>query len=101
MILPGDLTEHPTGATPLSEGDLKGLLPTWVTTRAELNTVEAENILRARLWATSSRRFRNTQSLLHLDRLPICTGECLEMCGAGPGTCGAGGTLKGSPAPIM
>jgi len=64
-----DLSGQPPGATPLSEEDLEGLLPTWVTTRADLNTVEAENILRARLWAQSPRRFRDPQSLLHLDRL--------------------------------
>jgi hypothetical protein len=64
-----DLTGQPPGTTPLSEEDLEGLLPTWVTTRAELNTVEAENILRARLWAQSPRRFRNPEALLLLDRL--------------------------------
>jgi Fic-DOC domain mobile mystery protein B len=69
MTPPEGLTEQPPGATPLSEEDLEGLIPTWVTTRSDLNTVEAENILRARVWATSARRFRKPQALLHLDRL--------------------------------
>jgi Fic-DOC domain mobile mystery protein B len=70
VIPPDDLAAQPPGATPLSEEDLEGLIPTWVTTRAELNTVEAENILRARIWALQSRRRpRDPDALLHLDRL--------------------------------
>ncbi len=35
------------GATPLEEGELEGLRQAWVTTRGDLNEVEADNILTA------------------------------------------------------
>jgi Fic-DOC domain mobile mystery protein B len=47
---------QPDGATPLTEQDVAGLKPSWITTQGELNQVEAENILRARLWASRTRR---------------------------------------------
>jgi Fic-DOC domain mobile mystery protein B len=47
---------QPEGATPLTEEDLEGLKPSWVSTQAELNHAEAENILRGRLWASRARR---------------------------------------------
>ena len=50
-----DLTEPVPGATPLDEGDLAGLIPTWVTTRADLDAVENEGIQRAVLWVFSPR----------------------------------------------
>jgi hypothetical protein len=43
------LTE-PEGTTPLSDGDLVGLKPTWVATRADLDEVEQTNIAKAALW---------------------------------------------------
>jgi Fic-DOC domain mobile mystery protein B len=50
-----DLLAEPQDATPLTEGERKGLrLP--VLTRAELNQVEAENISRAVSWLFLSRR---------------------------------------------
>jgi hypothetical protein len=42
-----DLFEEPEGATPLNPEDAKGLIPTWVATRTDLNTVERENIDKA------------------------------------------------------
>lgn len=39
---------EPDGATPLAEEDFEGLVPSWVSTKADLNRAEAENILRAR-----------------------------------------------------
>jgi Fic-DOC domain mobile mystery protein B len=47
---------QPDGATPLTTEDVEGLKPSWVSTQAELNQAEAENILRGRLWATRARR---------------------------------------------
>lgn len=37
---------EPTGATPIDEEDLRGLIPEFIATRADLNQVEYENILR-------------------------------------------------------
>jgi Fic-DOC domain mobile mystery protein B len=48
--------EDPQGATPLSPDDMEGLRLSWVSTRAELDRAEAENILRGRTWAFSRRR---------------------------------------------
>ena len=44
------------GATPLTPEDVEGLLPTWVTTRADLNLVEQTNIESAVRWAFVGRR---------------------------------------------
>lgn len=41
---------EPDGTTPLADSDLEGLKPTWVSTRAELNQVEQENIIKATSW---------------------------------------------------
>ena len=49
------LFEEPDGATPLDPDDARGLIPTWVATREELNRVEAENIAKAVVWAASGR----------------------------------------------
>lgn len=45
----------PDGATPLAPQDQRGLLQTWITTRADLNTAEQANILAGRAWAYRSR----------------------------------------------
>jgi len=50
------LDGQPEGATPLTAEDLDGLKPSWVSTQAELNQAEAENILRGRIWASRARR---------------------------------------------
>ncbi|MGH2903115.1 MAG: mobile mystery protein B [Solirubrobacteraceae bacterium] len=42
---------EPSGATPLEEEDLRGLIPDFVATRADLNQVEFENITQALPWA--------------------------------------------------
>jgi Fic-DOC domain mobile mystery protein B len=36
---------EPSGATPLGPEELDGLIPSWVATRAELNTVEQQNVI--------------------------------------------------------
>lgn len=48
-----DLFEVSDGATPLADGDRKGLLRTDIATRGELNTAEAQNIADATAWAFS------------------------------------------------
>jgi Fic-DOC domain mobile mystery protein B len=47
---------NPTGATPLTPEEVEGLLPTWVTTSADLNRVEQTNIETAIMWAFIGRR---------------------------------------------
>jgi Fic-DOC domain mobile mystery protein B len=42
--------------TPLSPAEREGLIPTYITTRAELNDAEQENISEADQWAFSRRR---------------------------------------------
>ena len=41
----------PVGATPLTDEDLEGLVPTDVATRGDLDRAELENIVEARTWA--------------------------------------------------
>lgn len=50
-IILGTIGPEPEGATPLNEEDLKGLIPDFVATRADLNQVEYENIAKALPWA--------------------------------------------------
>lgn len=42
---------EPPGATPIADEDLEGLIPSFVTTRADLNLVEYENIAKSLPWA--------------------------------------------------
>jgi Fic-DOC domain mobile mystery protein B len=39
---------YPPGATPITDEEEQGLIPTWVASRGDLNLVEAENILKGR-----------------------------------------------------
>jgi Fic-DOC domain mobile mystery protein B len=54
--------DDPPGATPLTDDDRVGLIPTDVATRGDLNDVEAANISVARTWATT--RSWTAESLL-------------------------------------
>jgi Fic-DOC domain mobile mystery protein B len=63
-VTAGDLFQEPEGATPLSPDDAKGLIPTWVATRADLNAAEQENIARAIVWASGSPRMGSLASLM-------------------------------------
>ncbi len=47
----GSIGPEPSGATPIEEEDLEGLIPDFVATRADLNQVEFENITKALAWA--------------------------------------------------
>jgi Fic-DOC domain mobile mystery protein B len=46
---------YPPGATPLNKDEISGLIPTHITTRAELDRLEQENINDAMLWLRSAR----------------------------------------------
>jgi hypothetical protein len=48
--------EQLDGATPLIPEEVEGLKSSWISTQGELNQAEAENILRARSWASRTRR---------------------------------------------
>jgi Fic-DOC domain mobile mystery protein B len=48
--------EEPEGATPLKEEDKEGLIPAYISTRAELNQAEQMNIITAEIWAFEKRR---------------------------------------------
>ena len=47
--------EQPDGATPLDPDETAGLLLTHITTRAELNRWEQENIVLGEVWAFGRR----------------------------------------------
>lgn len=52
-LAPWNAEEEPDGATPLTADEVDGLKPSWIATRADLNTAEQENIakgLRSRRW---------------------------------------------------
>jgi Fic-DOC domain mobile mystery protein B len=50
-----DLFQEPPDATALSPAEREGLLQTWITTRAELNRAEEENIASGANWARRRR----------------------------------------------
>lgn len=45
-----DVFDGPPGSTPIEPDDREGLIPTWVATRADLNSAEQENISQAVVW---------------------------------------------------
>jgi Fic-DOC domain mobile mystery protein B len=55
---------EPSGATPIEEQDLDGLIPDFVTTRADLNQVEFENVLAAFPWAQRQARLLGVDGVL-------------------------------------
>jgi Fic-DOC domain mobile mystery protein B len=55
---------EPSGATPLEEEDLEGLIPDFVATRADLNQVEFENITKALLWTQRQGRSLGVEDIL-------------------------------------
>lgn len=59
-----DLFDGPEGATPLDSDDAKGLIPTWVATRGDLNAAEQANIAKALTWASTSQRMGSRASLM-------------------------------------
>jgi Fic-DOC domain mobile mystery protein B len=59
-----ELFKELEGATPIDSEDAKGLIPTWVATRGDLNAVEQENIARSMVWASTSPRMHSLATLL-------------------------------------
>ncbi len=51
-----DIFDEPEDATPLSPEDKRGLIPSYISTRAELNREEQRNILEAVVWASGRTR---------------------------------------------
>lgn len=59
------LYDYPDGATPLDPDEIKGLIPTHIVNREQLNAQEQENILDAQLWLASARMGKiNTETNL-------------------------------------
>lgn len=50
-MITGNIFDEPEGATPLDPDDAAGLIPSWIATRADLNSAEQGNIAKARTWA--------------------------------------------------
>ena len=63
-MTPLDLFDEPAGATPLDPDDAKGLIPTWVATRGDLNAAEQANIAKALTWASTSQAMGSRASLM-------------------------------------
>jgi Fic-DOC domain mobile mystery protein B len=55
---------EPSGATPIEDEDLDGLIPDFVATRADLNQVEFENITKALPWAQQQARSLGAEGIL-------------------------------------
>lgn len=55
--------KYPKGATPLDINEINGLIPDYITTQGELNTIEKENIVKAIKWSTG----RNHKEILEVD----------------------------------
>lgn len=52
----GVFDDHDDAATPLTPDERQGLIPTYITTRAELNEAEHLNIVQAEAWTSRRRR---------------------------------------------
>lgn len=76
-----DIFEEPDGGTDLSEEEKEGLIPSYISTRADLNRAEQQNIAKGELWAFSKKR--NPLSLSFLNTLhKKMYGEVWEWAGA-------------------
>jgi Fic-DOC domain mobile mystery protein B len=56
----------PSGATPLTPDDAKGLIPKGISTRGHLNQFESANIQQALIWAIKSKK-QKPSDLLNID----------------------------------
>ena len=61
-----DLFQEPEDATPLEAEEREQLLQTWITSRADLNIAEQENIIDGAAWARN-RRSRRPADMLNPD----------------------------------
>jgi Fic-DOC domain mobile mystery protein B len=55
---------EPSGATPIAQEDLEGLIPDFVATRADVNQVEFENVTQALAWAQRQARTFGPEGIL-------------------------------------
>jgi Fic-DOC domain mobile mystery protein B len=55
--------QYPKGATPLDPDELAGLIPNYITTQGELNTLERDNILDALTWAAKKKKTKDRASI--------------------------------------
>lgn len=62
-----DIFEEQDGATELSEEEKDGLIPSYISTRGELNQAEQQNIVKGELWAFTKKH--NPLDMAFLDRL--------------------------------
>jgi Fic-DOC domain mobile mystery protein B len=74
MITPNWGAEPP-GATPLGPDEFDQLIPTDIATRADLNAVERDNILSARVWAFTQRSISDADALLQSKTLDAIHGR--------------------------
>lgn len=51
-----NIFEADDNSTPLNEEEQKGLIPSWITTRSELNDAEARGIFEAEKWLLTSKQ---------------------------------------------
>ena len=65
----GTIGPEPSGATPIEDEDLAGLIPTFIATRSDLNTVEFDNIAKALPWAFQRAREMGPQGILEFNFL--------------------------------
>ena len=65
--LNADIFNEPNDATPLSEEEKEGLIPSYISTREELNQAEQANIAKAHLWVFD--RVRNPLDVVFLRKL--------------------------------
>jgi Fic-DOC domain mobile mystery protein B len=59
--------DYPPDATPLDPNEVEGLIPDYITTQAELNALERENIIEATNWAESRRHSEILTATFALD----------------------------------
>jgi Fic-DOC domain mobile mystery protein B len=69
MNAEGYQPEYLPGATPLDPNEVRGLIPTYISTQGELNALEQENILRAEAWLGRRRKLDDILNESFLIRL--------------------------------
>ena len=74
----GRIFEEQDDATELAEDEKEGLIPSYISTRGELNQAEQQNIVQGELWAFAKKR--NPLDLAFLDTLHK---KCMARSGSG------------------
>jgi len=63
-----NLYDYPDSATPLDLDEIKGLIPTHIVNRDQLNELEQENITQARIWLDTA-KFKKINTDVNLRKL--------------------------------